>query len=81
VAFARGGVPTSLVLRIHKGKRLLLFDPMDVPSEIEELAADREPVVVLTCPWHERDTRAWWNGSARRCSFPPTRAPPTWPGC
>jgi glyoxylase-like metal-dependent hydrolase (beta-lactamase superfamily II) len=29
-----------------------------VPSEIEELAADREPVVVLTNPWHERDTES-----------------------
>jgi len=43
---------------IDDGERLLLFDPLAVPSEIEELAADREPVVVLTAPWHERDTRS-----------------------
>ena len=40
------------------GDRLLFFDPLAVPSEIEELAAGREPVVVLTSPWHERDTRS-----------------------
>ncbi len=33
---------------IDDGARLLLFDPLAVPSEILELAADREPVVVLT---------------------------------
>jgi glyoxylase-like metal-dependent hydrolase (beta-lactamase superfamily II) len=38
--------------------RLLLVDPLAVPSEIEELAAGRELVVVLTSPWHERDTRS-----------------------
>jgi glyoxylase-like metal-dependent hydrolase (beta-lactamase superfamily II) len=43
---------------IDDGGRLLLFDPLAVPSEIEELAAAREPVVVLTNPWHERDTKS-----------------------
>ena len=43
---------------IDDGTRLLLFDPLGVPGEIEELAAEREPVVVLTCPWHERDTQS-----------------------
>jgi glyoxylase-like metal-dependent hydrolase (beta-lactamase superfamily II) len=43
---------------VDDGERLLIFDPLAVPSEIEELAADREPVVVLTAPWHERDTRS-----------------------
>jgi glyoxylase-like metal-dependent hydrolase (beta-lactamase superfamily II) len=42
---------------IDDGARVLLFDPLAVPSEILELAADREPVVVLTAPWHERDTQ------------------------
>lgn len=42
---------------IDDGARLLLVDPLAVPSEIIELAADREPVVVLTAPWHERDTQ------------------------
>jgi glyoxylase-like metal-dependent hydrolase (beta-lactamase superfamily II) len=42
---------------IDDGARLLLIDPLAVPSEILELGADREPVVVLTAPWHERDTQ------------------------
>ena len=40
------------------GARLLLFDPLAVPDEILVLAAEREPVVVLTAPWHERDARS-----------------------
>jgi len=43
---------------IDDGARLLLFDPLAVPSEILELAADGEPAVVLTAPWHERDTQS-----------------------
>ncbi len=43
---------------IDDDDRLLLFDPLAVPREIEELAAGRESVVVLTSPWHERDTRS-----------------------
>jgi len=43
---------------IDDGARLLLFDPLVVPGEIVELAAKREPVIVLTAPWHERDTEA-----------------------
>jgi glyoxylase-like metal-dependent hydrolase (beta-lactamase superfamily II) len=37
------------------GERLLLFDPLAVPSEIEELAAGRDTAIVLTSPWHQRD--------------------------
>jgi glyoxylase-like metal-dependent hydrolase (beta-lactamase superfamily II) len=40
------------------GERLLLFDPLGVPSEIEELAADRDAAIVLTAPWHERDAQS-----------------------
>jgi glyoxylase-like metal-dependent hydrolase (beta-lactamase superfamily II) len=40
---------------IDDDERLLLFDPLAVPNEIEQLAADREAAVVLTCPWHRRD--------------------------
>ena len=39
-------------------KRLLLFDPLGVPDELEVLAREREPAIVLTSPWHERDTQA-----------------------
>ena len=42
---------------LDDGARLLLFDPLAVPTELLELAAEREPVVVLTAPWHERDAR------------------------
>lgn len=43
---------------IDDGEQLLLFDPLAVPSELEERAAEREPVVVLTAPWHERDAQS-----------------------
>jgi glyoxylase-like metal-dependent hydrolase (beta-lactamase superfamily II) len=39
------------------GGRLLLFDPIDPPGEIEELASERDTAIVLTAPWHERDAR------------------------
>jgi hypothetical protein len=42
---------------IDDGERLLLFDPIAPPSEIEKLAAERDTAVVLTAPWHERDTQ------------------------
>lgn len=43
---------------IDDGERLLFFDPLAVPDALLALASEREPVVVLTAPWHERDTRA-----------------------
>src|SRR5262249_15125640 len=43
---------------IDDGERLLLFDPLGVPKEIEERAADRETAIVLTAPWHERDAES-----------------------
>jgi glyoxylase-like metal-dependent hydrolase (beta-lactamase superfamily II) len=42
---------------VDDGERLLLFDPLGVPSEIEESASDRETAIVLTSPWHERDSQ------------------------
>jgi len=42
---------------VDDGVRLLLFDPIAPPREIEKLAAERETAIVLTCPWHERDSR------------------------
>jgi glyoxylase-like metal-dependent hydrolase (beta-lactamase superfamily II) len=42
---------------IDDGERLLLFDPIAPPSEIEKRAIERETAVVLTAPWHERDTQ------------------------
>ena len=43
---------------IDDGERLLLFDPLAPPSEIEKLASERETAIVLTCPWHARDARS-----------------------
>jgi glyoxylase-like metal-dependent hydrolase (beta-lactamase superfamily II) len=40
---------------IDDGERLLFFDPIAPPSELEKLAAERETAIVLTAPWHERD--------------------------
>jgi glyoxylase-like metal-dependent hydrolase (beta-lactamase superfamily II) len=40
---------------IDDGERLLLIDPTAPPSPVDELAATRETVIVLTCPWHARD--------------------------
>src|SRR3954462_6035227 len=56
---------------IEDAERLLLFDPLAVPSELRERAADaravrgglveraaaRRTAVVLTAPWHERDAQ------------------------
>lgn len=39
------------------GERLLLFDPLSVPEALITLAREREPVIVLTAPWHERDAQ------------------------
>jgi glyoxylase-like metal-dependent hydrolase (beta-lactamase superfamily II) len=37
------------------GEQLLLFDPLAVPGELEELASERRTAIVLTSPWHRRD--------------------------
>lgn len=43
---------------IDDGERLLLFDPLGLPSRLEERAGERETAIVLTCPWHARDARS-----------------------
>jgi glyoxylase-like metal-dependent hydrolase (beta-lactamase superfamily II) len=40
---------------IDDGERLLFFDPLAVPTAIEERAAGRETAIVLTSPWHVRE--------------------------
>jgi hypothetical protein len=42
---------------IDHGDRLLLFDPLSPPSEMDEIVAGRETAIVLTCPWHRRDAQ------------------------
>src|SRR3954453_14465484 len=43
---------------VDDGARLVLFDPLAPPAEIEQLAAERETAIVLTCPWDRRDAEA-----------------------
>jgi glyoxylase-like metal-dependent hydrolase (beta-lactamase superfamily II) len=43
---------------VDDGGRLLLFDPLGLPEEIEALAGERETAIVLTAPWHERDAQS-----------------------
>jgi glyoxylase-like metal-dependent hydrolase (beta-lactamase superfamily II) len=43
---------------IDDGERLLLFDPLAVPTDLGDLAASRETAIVLTAPWHERDAQS-----------------------
>jgi hypothetical protein len=40
---------------VDDGERLLLIDPTTPQAPILDLAADRETIIVLTNPWHERD--------------------------
>jgi glyoxylase-like metal-dependent hydrolase (beta-lactamase superfamily II) len=43
---------------IDEGEHVLLFDPLALPPEIDELLDGREAVIVLTCPWHARDAES-----------------------
>ncbi len=52
-----GWGPDVASYAIETGEHVLLVDPLAVPAEAQELASGREPAVVLTCPWHERDAR------------------------
>lgn len=41
------------------GARLVLFDPLGIPEQVEQLAGERDAVIVLTSPWHHRDAEEW----------------------
>jgi glyoxylase-like metal-dependent hydrolase (beta-lactamase superfamily II) len=56
---------------IDDGERLLLFDPLAVPDALLALARQREPVIVLTAPWHERDSQALVERLAATIYAPP----------
>jgi glyoxylase-like metal-dependent hydrolase (beta-lactamase superfamily II) len=43
---------------IDDGARLVLFDPLTPPAEIDKLAEERDTAIVLTCPWHRREADA-----------------------
>jgi glyoxylase-like metal-dependent hydrolase (beta-lactamase superfamily II) len=51
-------VPDVSSYATDDGERLLLFDPLRVPDEIEARVQDREAAIVLTAPWHERDAQS-----------------------
>jgi len=70
-ANTEGWGPEVSSYAIDDGERLLLIDPVAPPSEIDELAASRDPVVVLTCPWHERDARSLVERLDARVFVPP----------
>ena len=55
---AGGWGPEVSAYAIDDGERLLIFDPIAPPRLVDELADGREPVIVLTCPWHRRDSAA-----------------------
>jgi glyoxylase-like metal-dependent hydrolase (beta-lactamase superfamily II) len=57
---------------IDDGERLLLFDPLAAPSDLEALASEREAAILLTCPWHARDAE----GLAQRLGAPLYVPPP-----
>jgi glyoxylase-like metal-dependent hydrolase (beta-lactamase superfamily II) len=49
------------------GDGALLFDPLGVPGELTE----RATAIVLTAPWHERDTRSLMQRPGLRVFAPP----------
>jgi hypothetical protein len=55
----------------RRRNRLLLFDPLALPSQILDRATEREPVIVLTAPWHERDARDLVERLGARVYAPP----------
>ena len=57
-ANTEGWGPEVSSYAIDDGERLLLIDPLAPPTEIDELAAERETAIVLTSPWHERDAQS-----------------------
>jgi len=57
---------------LDDGERLIIIDPIAPPAELEQLAAERDATIVLTCPWHVRDSEAL----AERLSVPLYTPPP-----
>jgi glyoxylase-like metal-dependent hydrolase (beta-lactamase superfamily II) len=60
---------------IDDGERLILIDPTEPPSPVTELAGAREAVIVLTCPWHGRDTAKLVERFGARVYAPPPDGP------
>jgi glyoxylase-like metal-dependent hydrolase (beta-lactamase superfamily II) len=71
-----GWGPDVSCYAIDDGERLLLFDPLALPAELEELAGSRETAIVITNGWHERDA----GDLAERLGAPVFVPPPDGPG-
>ncbi len=56
---------------IDDGERLVLFDPLAPPTEVDGLAAGRETAIVLTCPWHRRDAHVLADRLGAQIYVPP----------
>lgn len=56
---------------IDDGEQVLLFDPIDPPTEILGPTTQRDVVIVLTAPWHERDTKRLVEQSSATVYSPP----------
>ncbi len=72
---ADGWGPDVSCYAIDDGERLLLFDPLALPAEFEELAGSRETAVVLTNAWHERDARDLAERLGAQVFVPPPDGP------
>ena len=68
------GGPLVSSYAVDDGARLVLFDPLEPPAEIEKLAAERQTAIVLTCPWHRRDAQALANRYGTVLYVPPPDA-------
>jgi hypothetical protein len=55
---SRGGRKRCPRVRSTTESVCSLLDPLAVPDALLALAREREPVIVLTAPWHERDSWA-----------------------
>jgi hypothetical protein len=70
-AASRDWGPEASSYAVDDGERLLLIDPTTPPSPILNLADDRETIIVLTNPWHERDARSLSERVGARVFAPP----------
>jgi glyoxylase-like metal-dependent hydrolase (beta-lactamase superfamily II) len=70
-----GWGPDVSCYAIDDGERLLLFDPLALPAELEELAGSRETAVVITNAWHERDARELAERLGAQVFVPPPDGP------
>src|SRR3954465_244896 len=70
----QGWGPQVSSYAIEDGRRLLLIDPLALPGPVEGGGGGGEPVIVLTCPWHERDARTLAERLDAQVFVPPPEA-------